>query len=154
MGDPSTDARVLITSHAWSATPWIYSSLRFLQFSADGDGELVYGYGQTIYARILCGWTLFRPGRIRFTYRDSPPYQYFKGFGPDFGNSTKEVDYNLINGEVHGIESIVCRSYQFRWTLELSESPYPETIQYPYEPPRVFYGHREDNRAAVDLGSP
>ena len=57
----------------WSATPWNYSSARFMMLQADGTGRLIYGYGQTIYAIILCRWEAPSPGLLQLTYLESPP---------------------------------------------------------------------------------
>ena len=45
---------ILTASHAWSATPENYSSLRSVMLGRDGTGTVLYGYGQTIYAKIDC----------------------------------------------------------------------------------------------------
>ena len=49
----------------------------------------------------------------------------------------------LTEGEVAGVEFIVGLPYRFRWTLELSDPPWPPELPLPHEVPRVFYGHRE-----------
>ena len=52
MGDSASDSAVLAGGRGvWSATPWNYSSLRSLWLTDGGSGELIYGYGQTIYAQ-------------------------------------------------------------------------------------------------------
>jgi type II secretion system (T2SS) protein E len=137
-------------------------------FSADMSGRLTYGYGQTIYAIILCRWDLPTAGLLRLTYLESPPYQHFQGFTPDADNQVKEVSYSLTEGDVTGIESIVGWPYKYRWTLELTAAPWPDTVEqdlrddltrrrerytgspFPasleqrYQVPRVFYGHRQE----------
>ena len=128
---------------SWSATAGNYSSLRSLWLSEGGSGELIYGYGQTIYARISCRWAVVSPGRLRLTYLESPAYQRFRGYAPPDGKHVRELDFVLTAGKVSGVESIVARPYRFRWTLELSEPPWPPDLQLPYEVPRVFFGHRE-----------
>jgi hypothetical protein len=144
MGDVASDTAVLAGGRGvWSATPWDYSSLRSLWLRADGTGELIYGYGQTIYARINCRWEVAAPGRLRLTYLDSPPYQLFRGYTPPDDRRVRELGYALTAGEVSGVESIVARPYRFGWTLELSEPPWPPELQLPHEVPRVFFGHRE-----------
>jgi hypothetical protein len=141
MNDPLTDARVLTSSHVWRATPWDYSSLRSVRLRPDGSGELLYGYGQTIYALIQCRWELPTPGVLRLTYLESPPRQRFKGFTPGDGNSVKELEYTLSSGEFTGVESIVGFPFHFRYKLELSRPPWPDGLQLPYEVPTAFYGH-------------
>jgi hypothetical protein len=127
----------------WSATPWDYSSLRFLHLSSEGVGELTYGYGQTIYAKIRCRWKIASPGLLRLEYLDSPAYQFFRGFTPDPAGAVRDLEYRLVEGEVSGVESIVARPFRYLWTLELSEPPWPTSLKFPREAPRVFYGHRE-----------
>jgi hypothetical protein len=128
----------------WSATPWNYSSLRCLFLSEGGSGELIYGYGQTIYARIRCQWQVMSPGRLRLTYLESPPYQLFKGYTPPEDKRVRELDFVLTAGEVSGVEDILAHPYRFHWTLELFEPPWPPDLKLPHEVPRVFYGHREE----------
>ncbi len=144
MSDLDFDTAVLAGDPGvWSATPWDYSSLRSLWLSKDGSGELIYGYGQTIYARINCQWKVVSPGRLRLTYSDSPPRGHFEGYNPPDDKRVREIDFVLTQGEVSGVESVVAQPYRFGWSLELSEPPWPSELQLPYEVPRVFYGHRE-----------
>jgi hypothetical protein len=145
MRDVSADVAVL-TASGWKATPSNYSSMRVLRFVPDGSGTLTYGYGQTNYAIIKCLWTIPRAGTLELTYLESPPYQYFKGFLPDHGNRGKELGYTLTEGEVEGIVSIVALPFKYAWTLELSASPYPDGLHFPYSVPLVFHGHFWDLR--------
>jgi hypothetical protein len=140
MSDTAAEVSVL-TASGWKATPSAYSSLRVLRFHEDGSGTLTYGYGQTIYAIIKCRWAVARPGILHLSYSESPPYQRFQGFLPDDNNREKELDFTLTEGDVEGIESVIARPFKYRWTLELSASPYPEGLRFPYSIPRVFYGH-------------
>lgn len=145
MNDVAADAVVLAGGRGvWTATPWNYSSTRFLWLHEGGAGDLIYGYGQTIYAYIKCRWEVVSPGRLRLTYLDSPPYQLFRGYTPQDGNRVREFDYKLVAGEVTGVENIVGRPFRFGWTLELSETPWPLDLKLPHEVPRVFFGHREE----------
>jgi hypothetical protein len=144
MGDAASDAVILAVGRGvWSATPWNYSSLRSLRLSEGGSGDLIYGYGQTIYAYIKCRWEVVSPGQLRLTYLESPPLLRFRGYTPQDDNRVRELGFKLTAGEVTGVESIVGRPYRFRWTLELSETPWPLDLQLPYEVPRVFFGHEE-----------
>jgi hypothetical protein len=144
MGDTASDTAVLAGGRGvWSATPWNYSSLRSLWLTEDGSGELIYGYGQTSYARVNCRWEIVSPGQLRLTYLESPPYQRFRGFTPRDDTRERELGYVLTAGEVAGVEFIVGLPYRFRWTLELSEPPWPPVLPLPHEVPRVFYGYRE-----------
>jgi len=147
-GDVTSDTAVLAGGRGvWGAAPENYSSLRSLWLTDDGSGELIYGYGQTIYARINCRWEVVSAGRIRLTYLESPPFQRFRGYTPPDDQRVRELDYALTAGEVSGVESIVGRPYRFGWVLELSEPPWPPELSLPYEVPRVFYGHREPVRS-------
>jgi len=132
---------VLSGTHGWVADPWDYNSLRFLQFQAGGEGLLLYGYGQSIYAKIVCGWEVTTAGLLALSYRKSPPYQRFQGFTPGTGSLGKEVAYTLLEGEIAGTESIVGLPYKFFWTLELDQSPWPEGLELPYGTPQTFYGY-------------
>lgn len=140
MGDTAAEVSVL-TASAWRATPSDYSSMRVLRFHEDGSGTLTYGYGQTIYAIIECRWAVPRPGVLHLTFSESPPYQRFRGFVPDESNREKALGFTLTEGDVEGIEGIVARPFRFLWALELSASPYPEGLSFPYGVPQVFYGH-------------
>ncbi len=54
--DMTTDARILSSSHAWSATPWEYSSMRMLCFLEDG-GEVdskVDSKGSFLNIDVIC----------------------------------------------------------------------------------------------------
>ena len=48
----------------WWATPGTYASLRTLRFAPDGTGTVLYGYGQTIYAKIDCRFTITEPDGV------------------------------------------------------------------------------------------
>ncbi len=140
MGDAASDIAVL-TGSSWTATPEDYSSMRSLEFSEDGSGTLTYGYGQTIYAIIKCRWRVARACVLELEYLESPRYQRFQGFVPDESNRHRELGYRLIEGEVEGVEIIVARPFRYLWTLELSGSPYPEGLAFPYGVPTVYHGH-------------
>jgi hypothetical protein len=140
MATTANDRRVLASARSWRATPDNYSSLRFLSFDADGSGELTYGYGQTIFAIVPCAWDLPSAGRLRLTYAAPTHGRLVAGFVLGDGNRIKEVGYTLTTGRVAGVEDIVPNPYEFNWTLELSEPPWPAGLNLPYEVPRVFYG--------------
>src|SRR3954447_24240331 len=90
---------ILTASHAWSATPDNYSSLRSVMLDRGGTGTVLYGYGQTIYARIDCRFEVPEPGRIRF---ESPPTtqpQRRPPFEPTEANRQKEIGFTLTEGD-------------------------------------------------------
>jgi hypothetical protein len=149
MATADEDRQVLAAAETWRATPGNYSSLRALWLHADGSGDLIYGYGQTIYAFIKCRWEVVSPGRLRLTYLESPPYQRFRGYSPPAGGVARELGYTLTVGRVAGVEDIVPNPYEFDHTLELSEPPWPDGLNLPYEVPRVFYG-RVNKASAQD----
>ena len=40
-------------------------------------------------------------------------------------------------------------TYQFNWTLELSEQPWPSSVKFPSHTPRVFYALTSDTNAPI-----
>jgi hypothetical protein len=72
VGNVDSDRLVLLSAELWKATPHNYSSLRYLRFKGKGSAELVYAYGQTIFAVVECRWELPRTGRLRLTYTAVP----------------------------------------------------------------------------------
>ena len=58
------DQQVLTSTRAWCATPTDYNSLISVRFRADGSGDMVFGYGQTIYAEIQIHFEIIEQGRI------------------------------------------------------------------------------------------
>jgi hypothetical protein len=140
MATAEEDRQVFASARGWRATPGNYSSLRSLWLNADGSGELVYGYGQTIYIVAPCVWEVPSVGRLRFTYLAPTNGRLAAGFVLTDSNRVKELDYSLTEGRVAGVEDIVPNPYEFDRTLELSAPPWPDGLALPYEVPRVFYG--------------
>jgi hypothetical protein len=137
----------------WAATPWNYSSCRFMMLSPDGAGRLIYGYGQTTYAHILCRWEVPAAGSLRLTYLESPAAGLrFKGFSPA-SDAVRDLRYALTPGLVSGEDNIVGLPYTYLWTLELSEPPWPLGLQLPHEVPRVFYGHLQRSAPDAEPGA-
>jgi hypothetical protein len=134
---------VLTASHAWSATPDNYSSLRSLMLKGDGTGTVIYAYGQTIYANIDCRFEVPKEGRIRFEYLDTPQPQRRPPFVPGPDDRFKEVGFTLTEGEKVFREDVTGFVFRFLWTLEFTVPPYPDGLIFPYSVPKVFYGHRE-----------
>ena len=140
----SIDFQILTTSRSWRATPWDYSSLRFLRFNGDANAEFCYGYGQTIYAIIKCQFELTEQKIVRLSYLESPAYgRVFQGFIPTDANRMKDIPYQLTRETFAGVESIVAREFKFQWKLTLEKSPFPEEIQFPYDVPLEYYGHEQ-----------
>ena len=142
------DRDILIGSRSWSATPWNYSSMRYMQFADDGSGLLVYGYGQTIYAKINVRYTVKADNQLEIEYCDSPPFQRFAGFTPDTEAATKTLQYTLTETPVVYKEDVTGADFSFKWLLTIDRFPFPDTLIFPYDTPLEFYGYREDLRSA------
>jgi hypothetical protein len=134
---------ILIGSHSWSATPDNYSSLRSVMLGRDGKGTVLYGYGQTIYAKIDCWFAVPEAGRIRFEYLPTPQLQRRPPFEPTEANRVKEIGFTLSEGERVCREDVTGFIWRLSWTLEFAEPPYPDGLTFPYSVPTVFYGYRE-----------
>ncbi len=134
---------VLTSGGPWWATPGKYSSLRTLKLASDGTGGVLYGYGQTICAKIACRFTASEPDQVELEYLESPPYQLFRGFRPHDGNHRKTLRATLTSGRFVFTEAMTDHSRQFRWQLDLNDSPYPEGLIFPYSMPTIFFGHGE-----------
>ena len=135
---------ILIGSRSWSATPDDYSSLRFLTFGQQGRGEALYGYGQTIYAKVGFEFELLDGPVLRLRYLSSPSFARFQGFEPSPGTAEKLIAYTLVQGEYRGVESVVAWPFVCGWLLTLADSPWPAGMTFPYEVPTAFYGYRQD----------
>jgi len=143
MGDAAADASVLSSARAWSATPSDYSSLRFLRFGPDGRAELIYGYGQTIYAVCACRWSVPAASVLRLTELAVTDGRRL-GYEPSAGERDRELAYRLSEVNASFEQPLTSSPpLECRWSLELSEPPWPPGLQLPYKVPRVFYGHGE-----------
>lgn len=137
---------ILVGSRSWSTTPWNYSSMRYIQFAEDGSGLLLYGYGQTIYAKINIRYTVKANCQIDLQYLDSPPFQRFAGFTPN-NHTTKTLKYTLSEHHDTIREDATGADFSFKWLLTLDKFPFPDTLTFPYETPLEFYGYRVDLRS-------
>lgn len=137
----STMRDILANERAWSATPWDYSSMRFLIFKPDGTAEFMYGYGQTIYARINCTFECSGEDRLVVSYLESPKFQLSQPFSPTDGNRRVELVCRLTKGDFEFVESIVRQPRRFQYQLDLDRSPFPEGLNFPHEVPLTYYGH-------------
>ena len=138
------DLEILTGTHAWGATPHDYSSLHFLTFKRDRCGEAIYGYGQTIYAKVVFEFELAGGSVLHLKYLSSPAYAAFSGFAPTPENSEKSLHYTLVRGEYRGVESVVAQPFICEWLLTLGDSPWPAGMKFPYEVPTSFFGCRHD----------
>lgn len=140
------DLEILTSSRLWVATPWDYSSSRWLRFKSDGESDCCYGYGQTIYAVIKFEFEITAENKLKIIYLESPPLAdglYFKGFAPSQNNQTKEINFQLKEEIFTGTKSITGKEFKYFWDLKLSNSPFPDELSFPYQTPLTFYGHRE-----------
>ncbi len=154
------DFSILTTSRSWSATPWDYSSMKFIQFKEDRSGEVTLAYGQTIYAVVGFQYEIPATGLLRLTYvnSESNKYELRTGFGQSAkalfeaqAGRPKEISYDLTEGDFRGEMNmsvgradgvVVPLTYEFRWVLKFETSPYPEGLEVPFGTPLSFYGHR------------
>ncbi len=141
------DFEILTTSRLWVATPSDYSSSRWLRLKSDEISDCCYGYGQTIYAVVRFQFEITTQNTLKLTYLESPPLSetsHFRGYIPTTSNSTKEFNYQLVEKVTDGSHAITGKKFKHHWILTLDKSPFPEEIQFPYEVPLEYYGHRED----------
>jgi len=130
----------------WVATPWDYSSSRWIRFKGQEISDCCYGYGQTIYALIRFEFEITKEQTLKITYLESPAISeesYFQGFKPSSNNQFKEIKFQLKEEIFTGTKNITGREFKYFWKLQLSDSPFPEELIFPYETPLTFYGHRE-----------
>jgi len=126
----------------WVATPWDYSSSRWIRFYADNSAELCYGYGQTIYAFIKSNFEVTDSHILKFTYLESPVFGHFKGFVTTKNNEQKELFFTLSNETKTFGNQITSLTSNYQWKLTLDRSAFPDELKLPYEIPLKFYGHR------------
>jgi hypothetical protein len=138
----AVDFATLTGTRSWCATPGNYSSLRCLTFAADGTGQAIYGYGQTIYAEVRFAFELLAGPVLRLTYLPSPAGPRSPEFRPGPDNGEQLLPYTLTPGDYRGDMSIVRFSYVCGWRLSLASSPWPVGMALPYEVPTEFFGYR------------
>jgi hypothetical protein len=138
----ATEIDILTGSPNWVATPDNYASLRSVTLGRDGTATVLYGYGQTIFAKIDCRYEVPEPGRIRFEYLPTPQLQRRPPFVPTDANRHKEMGFTLTEGEWVFGEDVTGFGFRFTWAMEFSEPPYPDGLAFPYSIPKVFYGYR------------
>jgi len=144
--DNQNDFEILTSSRLWVATPWDYSSARWVRFKSGDRSECCFGYGQTVYAFIKFEFEIIAENKLKITYLNSPPLAddlYFKGFVPSQNNPIKEIYFQLNEEIFTGTKSITGREFKYFWHLKLSDSPFPAELNFPYEIPLTYYGHRE-----------
>lgn len=137
---------ILTSSRLWVATPWDYSSSRWLRFKSSDKSDCCFGYGQTIYAVINFEFEIIEENILKITYLESPAFAnglYFKGFTPLKNSQVKEIGFQLEEEIFTGTKSITGAEFKYFWNLKLSNSPFPEELIFPYEIPLTYYGHRE-----------
>jgi hypothetical protein len=151
---PKLVADVLSSTRAWTATPSDYSSLRFLRFGPDGRADLIYFYGQTIYAECVCRWSVPAAGVLRLTELAVTGGR-LKGYEPSAGERDRELTYRLTEVNASFQQPLTSSPpLECRWELELSDPPWPAGLALPYRIPRVFYGHGEACAATAEPRAP
>jgi hypothetical protein len=113
-----------------------------LQFRTDGVGIAVYGYGQTIYAKIEFIFAVSGDS-LTLKYLESAPFQRFAGFTPDEQTREKNIQFTLESGDYVFKEDVTGTQFRFASKLSLSDSPFPVGLEFPYSVPTEFYGFRE-----------
>jgi hypothetical protein len=153
VGDGAADAALLSSVRGWSATPSDYSSMRFLRFGSDGRAELAYAYGQTIYAVCACDWSVPAAGVLRLTALAVTGGR-LRGYEPPAAERDRELAYRLAEVNESFPQPLTSRPpLQCRWSLELSEPPWPAGLKLPYRIRRVFYGHGTAEAAGAAPGT-
>jgi hypothetical protein len=148
------DFDILTTTRAWVATPWDYNSCIGLSFRTTGSSDMVFGYGQTIYAKINFRFSVNAPNELELIYQDSPAGEHFvQSFTPSESQRSKTIQYSLKEGQVNGVAAN-SGAFRYYWTLSLDESPFPDELTLPHtlapgdlSPPRRYYGHNQNERA-------
>lgn len=141
-----SDFEILTNSRLWVATPWLYSSSRWLRFKNNEISDCCYGYGQTIYAVIRFEFEIAAQDTLKLTYLESPALAdglRFKGFTPSPNNRTKELHYELTEKVSIYSHQITGEEKKYHWILTLNNSPFPEDLRFPNEVPLEYYGYRE-----------
>src|ERR1700738_390824 len=144
------DFHILTSTRNWAATPWNYNSCIFLRFRSDGSGDMVFGYGQTVFAKVNFMFSLNASNELTLIYQDSPAYFYVKRFTPSEDQKSKTVHYSLKEGEVTG-EAANSGPFKYYWTLSLDKAPFPDELTLPnisslrdVKPLHEYYGHHEN----------
>jgi hypothetical protein len=133
----------LLTGSNWVATPSDYSSSRWLRFGTDSRGEAVFGYGQTIYAKVLFAFELAKGSNIQISYLASPAFGAFRGFEPNLETAARSIGYTLKHVNHSGVQLVTGRPFVCAWLLTVSESPWPPSMSFPRPVPTEFYGYRQ-----------
>jgi len=134
--------RDLLTGSNWVATPADYSSSRWLRFGADGRGEAIFGYGQTIYAKVLFGFELADGPTMQISYLPSPAFGAFRGIEPGLVSASRSISYTLTAVSYSGVQSVTGFPFECSWLLTVAESPWPPDMSFPRPIPTEFYGYR------------
>jgi hypothetical protein len=144
------DFDLLTTTRSWVSIPWNYNSCIALRFRADGSGDMVFGYGQTIFAMINFTFSMNTLNELTLIYQYSPGDRFVKSFTPNESQKSNTVHYSLKEGEVTGVAAN-SGPFKYYWTLSLDKSPFPDELALPdmrsigeVRPPREYYGHNEN----------
>ena len=119
---------ILSGSDAWSATPDDYSSMRYLQFHKNMEGEAIYAYGQTIYAKDKFKYGVFEDN-LALLFKES--------------EEEINIKYELVPCNYEVVESVTGIKSAYSWLLRLSKFPFVSGKSYPHGQPLDYYGYRE-----------
>jgi hypothetical protein len=105
---------------------------------------LAYAYGQTIYALCECRWSLPEAGVLRLAGLVVTGGR-LGGYEPSAEERDRELAYRLTEVNLSFPQPLTSSPpMTCRWSLELSEPPWPVGLHLPYHIPRVFYGRDPD----------
>ena len=131
MGDVATDAVLLASARGWHATPSDYSSIRWLRFEPGSRAELTYAYGQTIYAVCECQWAVPAAGVLRLTGLVVAGGR-LRGYEPSAEERDRDLAYQLVEVNESFVQPLTSSPpWECRWSLELSEPPWPAGLKLP-----------------------
>lgn len=142
--DTKTQFEKLVGSRAWSGKPESYSSMIYFTIADNGEGKLICGFGQTIYADLKCQFDTHPNNVLSLKFFDSSRGWRGKQWSPS-GSDTKNVNMELTKGEFRFHQDFNKTGDLYVWKLELSEQPFPDELEFPYPIPTEYYGYRTDD---------
>lgn len=83
---------------------------------------------------------VFDAGRLRLTYDKPTRGIMAKDFVLNDDNPVKELGFSLTESEWSFLENLVPIERKFSFKLELSDSPWPDGLTFPYGIPLEYYG--------------
>jgi hypothetical protein len=148
----------LLTERGWTGTPWDYNSTIFITFRTDGGGQMVFAYGQMIYAIVPFRYERTGEGELTITHEARADEPYKPGFTPTPQDVPKVLRYSIEPKHGRGAvdtllrmeEQAVLHQFEYEWRLKLSDSPFPDSLKLPdirvfspgaseHSPPREYF---------------